>query len=95
MENIKDTTYDFTLVLRQMHTEEILREKLASVGATYYPEAQCIDIELDESASLDSYGVTSTFTNTRTQEQFKLKRYALSPPGQSGDEIFLVGFFLL
>ena len=36
MENIRDTTYDFALVLRQMYTEAILREKLEEVGAAYF-----------------------------------------------------------
>lgn len=36
MEIIKDTTYDFVLVLRQMFTEKVLREKLHGVGGEYY-----------------------------------------------------------
>lgn len=75
MENIKDTAYDFTLVLRQMYTEEILREKLESVGAPYYQSVQCIDFEIDQSAPLNSFAVTSIFTDLKTQKPFKLKRY--------------------
>lgn len=77
MENIKDTAYDFTLVLRQMYTEEILREKLESIGASYHQSVQCIDFEVDQSAPLNSYAVTSTFTDLKTQKPFKLKRYGL------------------
>jgi phenol 2-monooxygenase len=74
MENIKDTSYDFTLVLRQMYTEAILREKLDSIGAPYYQSIQCIGFEVDESAPPNSQAVTSTFTDKTTQRSFKLKR---------------------
>ncbi|KAF7533285.1 hypothetical protein G7054_g7217 [Neopestalotiopsis clavispora] len=60
MENIKDTTYDFTLVLRQMYTEAIFREKLESIGAAYCQAAECIDFEIDDGAPKDSHVVTST-----------------------------------
>jgi phenol 2-monooxygenase len=74
MEKIKDTTYNFTLVLRQMYTEAILREKLESTGAPYYQGMECIDFKVDEAASLESHGVISTFTERKTQKTFQLKR---------------------
>jgi phenol 2-monooxygenase len=74
MENIKDTAYDFTLVLRQMYTEEIFRENLESVGASYHQAIQCIDFAVDEKAE-DGFAVTSTFTDKKTDRTFKLKRY--------------------
>ncbi|KAK7740634.1 hypothetical protein SLS62_011046 [Diatrype stigma] len=46
MEKMGDTTYDFTLVLRQMYTEAILREKVESVGASYSQSTECIDFEI-------------------------------------------------
>ncbi|OIW31073.1 FAD/NAD(P)-binding domain-containing protein [Coniochaeta ligniaria NRRL 30616] len=82
MESIKDTTYDFTLVLRQMHTEAILREKIASVGASYHQSVECVDFQVDASAPLDAPGVTSTFTNRKTQRTFKLKsKYLIGADG--------------
>lgn len=75
MENIKDTAYDFALVLRQMYTEEIFREKLESLGGSYYQTMQCIDFKIDESAPFNSYAVTSTFEDKRTAKTFQLKRY--------------------
>jgi phenol 2-monooxygenase (NADPH) len=74
MENIKDTAYDFVLVLRQMYTEAILREKLESIGATYYQSTECIDFKIDEAVDADSYAVTSIFNDKRTQTNFELKR---------------------
>ena len=76
MENIKDTAYDVTLVLRQMYTEEIFREKLESLGASYFQATQCIDFKVDESMPVNSNAVTSTFEDKRTGKKFELKRYA-------------------
>jgi phenol 2-monooxygenase len=74
MENIRDTTYDFALVLRQMYTEAIFREKLEEVGAAYYQGMQCVDFDVDEKAGPDAHAVTSTFTDMRTEKTVKLKR---------------------
>jgi phenol 2-monooxygenase len=76
MENIRDTAYDFTLVLRQMYTEAILREKLESIGASYYQGIQCTDFTTDSSASPDSHAITSTFVDKKTDRTFQLKRYS-------------------
>ena len=82
MENIKDTNYDFTLVLRQMHTEAILREKIAAIGASYHQSVECLDFQVDASAPLGAPGVTSTFTNRKTQRTFKLKsKYLIGADG--------------
>ncbi|KAB5562890.1 FAD binding domain-containing protein [Coniochaeta sp. 2T2.1] len=82
MEKIKDTNYDFTLVLRQKHTEAILGEKIASVGASYHQSVECVDFQVDTSAPLDTPGVTSTFTNRKTQRTFKLKsKYLIGADG--------------
>jgi phenol 2-monooxygenase len=74
MENIRDTTYDFALVLRQMYTEAIFREKLEAVGASYFQGMQCVGFGVDENAGPDAHAVTSTFTDKRTEKTFKLKR---------------------
>lgn len=77
MENIRDTTYDFTLVLRQMYTEEIIREKVEALGATYLPSVQCTDFVVDDSATEEEYGVTTTFKDVKTEKTFKIKRLVL------------------
>lgn len=76
MEGIKDTEYDFALVLRQRYTEDILREKLDSVGVPHSQATECIDYEIDEGAPLDSHGVTSTFEDKRAGGTFALRRYS-------------------
>jgi phenol 2-monooxygenase len=74
MENIRDTNYDFALVLRQMYTEAILREKLEEVGGAYLQGMQCVGFGVDGKAGSDAHAVTSTFTDKRTDETFELKR---------------------
>ncbi|CAK7207301.1 hypothetical protein SEUCBS139899_010111 [Sporothrix eucalyptigena] len=82
MENIRDTTFDFALVLRQSYTEAILRDKVAAVGATYYPSTQCIDFTVDESQPRDDYAVTSVFQDHKTQNTFKIKsKYLIGADG--------------
>ena len=76
MENIRDTTYDFTLVLRQMYTEDIIRERVEALGATYLPSVQCTDFVVDENAPADADAVTTTFKDVKTGESFKVKRSA-------------------
>ncbi|KAL5000391.1 FAD binding domain-containing protein [Aspergillus recurvatus] len=73
MENIKDTAYDFTLVLRQMYTESILRGKLQSVGAVYCQGMECIGFQCNGDTAPDGFAMTSTFRNTATQGTFQLK----------------------
>ncbi|CAK7221010.1 hypothetical protein SBRCBS47491_004381 [Sporothrix bragantina] len=82
MENIADTTYDFALVLRQMYTESILRDKVASVGATYLSSTQCIDFVVDETKACNDYAVTSVFQNNKTQTTFNIKsKYIIGADG--------------
>lgn len=74
MENINGTVFDFALVLRQMYTEAILREKLETAGGVYYPSTECMSFEIDELAPHGSYGVTTKFTNTKTKEGMTIRR---------------------
>ncbi|KAJ5611780.1 hypothetical protein N7528_008885 [Penicillium herquei] len=76
MENIQDTSYDFVLVIRQMYTEQILRDKLSSIGVAYYQATECIDFRSDEK------GVVSTFKNRATGQTFGLKsKYLVGADG--------------
>lgn len=74
MENIKGSAYDFALVLRQMYTEAILREKLDEVGAAYHQSVQCTDFTVDDSVPLNGKAVLSTFLDKKTGQEFQLKR---------------------
>lgn len=75
METIKDTTFDFVLVLRQMFTENILRQKLDETGAEYHQGVECVDFTVDQTAG--DYPVTSKFLNSTTGDNFELKRWEI------------------
>ncbi|KAL4750847.1 hypothetical protein BDW72DRAFT_213140 [Aspergillus terricola var. indicus] len=82
MENIKGTTYDFTLVLRQMYTEAILRDKLQSVGGVYFQGMECVRFDCEEETAPDEFPVTSTFRDAATGETFRLKsKYLIGADG--------------
>lgn len=76
MENIKDTEYDFALVLRQMYTERIIREEMDSLDAPYYQGMECTDFAMGESEDAVEYPITSTFVDADTKETFQVKRQA-------------------
>lgn len=77
MENIKETVYDFALVLRQMYTERIIREEMDSLGAPYYQGIECTDFAIDEPEDVSDHPITSTFVDTNTKETFQVKRQVL------------------
>lgn len=76
MENIQNTTHNFVLVLRQMYTEAIFRERLDAIGASHYQATECIDFAIDESVQAGNYPITSTFVNSKTGQNFEVKRQA-------------------
>lgn len=80
MENIQDTTYDFVLVLRQMYTEQILREKLESIGADYYKGYECVGFQCDENKPPSSHAVAATFKECDTGNSITLQRYSFYHP---------------
>jgi phenol 2-monooxygenase len=77
MENIQDTTYDFVLVLRQMYTEQIIREKLESIQAEYYQGYECVGFECNDSTSSTKHAVVATFKESGTGRAIRLKRYRI------------------
>ncbi|KAJ5114114.1 hypothetical protein N7456_002648 [Penicillium angulare] len=82
MENIKDTTFDFVLVLRQMFTESILRRKLDEINAEYYQGVECFDFAVDKAVPAADYPVTSEFVVKATGDKFQLKsKYIIGADG--------------
>ncbi|KAJ5123319.1 hypothetical protein N7448_009416 [Penicillium atrosanguineum] len=82
MENIQDTTYDFVLVLRQMYTEQIFRDKLESLGADYYQGYECVDFQCDENKPSTSQAVVATFKESDTGRIITLKsKYFIGADG--------------
>ncbi|PYH96456.1 2,4-dichlorophenol 6-monooxygenase [Aspergillus ellipticus CBS 707.79] len=81
MENIKGSVFDFALVLRQMFTEDILREKLDWKNTAYYDSMECVGFEVNESEG-DGYAVTVDCVAVETQERLILKsKYIVGADG--------------
>lgn len=51
MEKIDGTVFDFALVLRQMFTEEILRERLDRKKTVYYDCMECVGFQVNQDGS--------------------------------------------
>jgi phenol 2-monooxygenase len=66
MENMKDTTWDFALVLRQKYQEAIFREALSAQGVTLESSTELTALEVDESIPIGEYRITATMKNGLT-----------------------------
>ncbi|OAA58436.1 pentachlorophenol 4-monooxygenase [Niveomyces insectorum RCEF 264] len=82
MENMSGSAFDFTLVLRQMYTEGILREKLDDNDIPLFQGIECIDFTVDAAAAPIDDAVTSTMLNRKTKEQYTVKsKYIIGADG--------------
>lgn len=59
MENMKDTTWDFALVLRQKYQEEIFRRRLREEGVGLEDQIELIGVEIDETVPVEDYRITT------------------------------------
>ncbi|KAJ3580029.1 hypothetical protein NPX13_g537 [Xylaria arbuscula] len=60
MDQMKDTAFDFSLVLRQKYQEEIFRKALRRYGVEIEAPVELIAIEIDNTASSFSHSITAT-----------------------------------
>ncbi|KAI0976610.1 FAD binding domain-containing protein [Xylaria arbuscula] len=60
MNEMKDTAFDFSLVLRQKYQEEIFRIALRRYGVEVEAPVELVGIEIDDTASLNSHSVSAT-----------------------------------
>ncbi|KAI3319623.1 FAD binding domain-containing protein [Xylariaceae sp. AK1471] len=63
MNEMKDTAFDFALVLRQKYQEEIFRHALRRRGVEVEAPVELVElvgVDVDDSGSLDGYSVTAT-----------------------------------
>lgn len=65
MENMKDTAWDFALVLRQKYQEEIFRGALKKLGVELEAPMTLTAIDVDESSD---YRITATIKDGKTGE---------------------------
>jgi len=54
MENMKDTQWDFALVLRQKYQEEIFRRRLKELGVSLEAPVELVQVHVNETVSLFS-----------------------------------------
>ncbi|KAI0912818.1 FAD binding domain-containing protein [Ustulina deusta] len=60
MNEMKDTAFDFSLVLRQRYQEEIFRKALKRYGVEVEAPVELIGIDIDDTASSSCHSVTAT-----------------------------------
>lgn len=60
MENMRDSTWDFALVLRQKYQEEIFRTALKKQGVVLECPVELVDVSIDESVGPGGHRVTAT-----------------------------------
>lgn len=82
MENMKDTTWDFALVLRQKYQEAIFREALKAQGVELESSTELIALEVDENVPVGDYRITATIKNGLTGHKSIVKcKYLVGADG--------------
>lgn len=82
MESMKDTVWDFALVLRQKYQEEIFRHVLTAEGVTLEAPVALTDVIVDESWPLGDYRVTATLKDGTTGKTSTVKcKYLVGADG--------------
>lgn len=66
MENMKDTQWDFALVLRQKYQEEIFRQKLRVLGVSLEAPVELTNVDIDETVPSNDYKVTAKVVDGKT-----------------------------
>ncbi|QDS76866.1 hypothetical protein FKW77_003513 [Venturia effusa] len=82
MENMKDTTWDFALVLRQKYQETIFREALKAQGVMLESSIELVALEVNESISVGGHRITATLKNRVTGRESVVKcKYLVGADG--------------
>ncbi|KAG0650715.1 Monooxygenase fmpF [Hyphodiscus hymeniophilus] len=85
MENMKDTQWDFALVLRQKYQEEIFRRRLKELGVSLEAPIELIDVQISETMPEDGHRITAVLKNRNTgvEETVKCKYLVGADGGRS------------
>jgi phenol 2-monooxygenase len=85
MENMKDTQWDFALVLRQKYQEEIFRRRLRELGVGLEAPVELVDVEVSETMPENGYRITAVTNdrNTGLEETIKCKYLVGADGGRS------------
>lgn len=82
MENMKDTKWDFALVLRQKYQEEVFRKALAKEGVQLDAPYTLVGIEMIEGAKMGEYRVLATMEHGETKVKSVVRcRYLVGADG--------------
>lgn len=85
MENMKDTQWDFALVLRQKYQEEIFRRRLKELSVSLEAPVELVDVQVSEAMPKDGYRITAMTKNRNTGlgEMIKCKYLVGADGGRS------------
>lgn len=82
MENMKDTVWDFALVLRQRYQEEIFRRALKAQQVTLETPKELYAVVVDERVPIGDYRISATIKDGNTGQTSILKcRYLIGADG--------------
>lgn len=82
MENMKDTQWDFALVLRQKYQEDIFRRRLRELGVRLEAPVELVSVDVAESTPADGYRITAIVKNGLSGEISVIKcKYLIGADG--------------
>lgn len=82
MENMKDTQWDFALVLRQKYQEEIFRRRLRELGGKVEAPAEMLAVEILDGVEPGGYRVEAVIKNGISGVEEKIRcRYMIGADG--------------
>ncbi|GAP84366.2 putative 3-(3-hydroxy-phenyl)propionate hydroxylase [Rosellinia necatrix] len=85
MNDMKDTVFDFALVLRQKYQEEIFRNALERYGVEVEAPIELIDVNIDNTASPTGHAVTAAIRNNedKSTKAIRCRRLVGADGGRS------------
>jgi phenol 2-monooxygenase len=82
MENMKDTNWDFALVLRQKYQEEIFRQELKREGVSLDAPVSLVDIKVHDNVGWNGYKISATIQDGVTGARSVVKcKYLVGADG--------------
>jgi phenol 2-monooxygenase (NADPH) len=81
MENMKDTAWDFSLVLRQKYQEEIFRNAMKKYGIVIEAPVELKAVQVDESVGPGKHRITATVLDGTQKESTIMCKYLIGSDG--------------
>ena len=73
MTNMKDTAWDFALVLRQKYQEEVFRKAMKRHGVEVEAPVELEQVVIDDSLPIGEYRITATVLDSQTRQTTTIK----------------------